>query len=635
MKYSYKEEENKSSSLLMMLETTMKKKIPNNFNIKELKITQSLNNFQEWDLNYKNENIKYIEKEIDKIKFDKRNLLLKNTLEKVLSKDDKTLKINYNKTNHHSFDFSTFSNIKNNNYINKPRYKLKNKIPHPINHKQSIMNNIKVFNDKIEKKLINENDSNYLNKNNKDDSNYLDNYQELINERKTFELKMHSYIMYLSKHLIELKKKLNDLYNQDSNKINLFKRDRRKSAASAYFGFTPKKEIKEKILKRSEKLIILNYQLTDNTLIYKDKGKLNMPHINFLKRRSEFSNKDKIGRTEREIDKTEKQLLKCIKSMKNYYLDILKKSIDIREEGLIWVIRRLLRINYKPKKLDFPEFIDEKTYKYIIQISNLKNKLYDIMKENEQLNKELLEEKDFIILKNRINEILESNESNNSIINLRKRQRYYSANNKNIDKNNEIYKNISYLDNKFNHFTNNLSIIKLPEDIQNLLFFINTSLEKPKENLDKKNFNDLRNLSEKNKNKKDVLLEKKENVFKMLIQNKSEIYSNKIKLKNKFIKIKVEDSWNKDLKFRKKSVGDIIQEENINGEKENKFMELFNISLDTYKKIERYIILKFKIKDINLIIKKETSDFEKYLQSIKQLENYYNINKFVFENKIK
>ena len=297
MKYSYQNEENKSSSLMKMLETTMKKKIPNNFNIKELKITQSLNNFQEWDLNYKNENIKYIEKEIDKIKFDKRNLLLKNTLEKVLSKDDKTLKINYNKTNHHSFDFSTFSNIKNNNYINKPRYKLKNKIPHPINHKQNIMNNIKVFNDKIEKKLINENDNNYLNKTNKDDSNYLDNYQELINERKTFELKMHSYIMYLSKHLIELKKKLNDLYNQDSNKINLFKRDRRKSAASAYFGFTPKKEIKEKILKRSEKLIILNYQLTDNTLIYKDKGKLNMPHINFLKRRSEFSYKDKIGRT--------------------------------------------------------------------------------------------------------------------------------------------------------------------------------------------------------------------------------------------------------------------------------------------------------------------------------------------------
>ena len=149
MKYSYKTEENKSSSLMMMLESTMKKNVSNNFNIKELKITQSLNNFQEWDLNYKNENIKYIEKEIDKIKFDKKNILLKNSLEKVLSKDEKTLKINYNKTNQHSFDFSTFSNIKNNNYINKQRYKLKNRIPHPINHKQNIKNNIKLLNDKI------------------------------------------------------------------------------------------------------------------------------------------------------------------------------------------------------------------------------------------------------------------------------------------------------------------------------------------------------------------------------------------------------------------------------------------------------------------------------------------------------
>jgi hypothetical protein len=67
----------------------------------------------------------------------------------------------------------------------------------------------------------------------------------------------------------------------------------------------------------------------------------------------------------------------------------------------------------------------------------------------------------------------------------------------------------------------------------------------------------------------------------------------------------------------------------------NNFLELFNISLDTYKKIETYIILKFKIKDINLSIKKEISDFEKYLQSIKQLENFYNINKFIFGNKIK
>ena len=635
MKYSYKTEENKSSSLMMMLESTMKEKVSNNFNIKELKITKSLNNFQEWDLNYKNENIKYIEKEIDKIKFDKRNLLLKDSLEKILSKDDKTLKINYNKTNHHSFDFSTFSNIKNNNYISKPRYKLKNKIPHPINHKKNISNNIHLLNEKIEKKLNINNDNSYLNKINKDDSNYLDNYQDLIIERKTFELKMHSYIMDLSKHLIELKKKLNDLYNQDTNTINLIKNDRRKSAASALFGFTPKKEIKEKILKRNEKLIILNYQLTDNTLIFKDKSNLNLPHINFNKRKNAIFNKDKIRRTEREIDKTEKQLLKCIKSLQNYYLDILKKSVDIRDEGLIWVIRRLLRINYKPKKLDFPYFIDEKTYKYIIQISNLKNKLYDFMKENEQLNKELIEEKDFIILRNRINEILDFNENNISFINTRKRLRYYSANNKNIDKNNELYKNISYLDNKFKQFTNNLSSLKLPEDIQNLLFFLNTNMEKPKENLDKKNFNDLRNLSEKNKNKKDVLLEKKENIIKMLIQNKSEIYSNKIKLKNKFIKLKEKDSWNKDIKIRKKSVGDILQHKNINGEKENKFMELFNISLDTYKKIERYVILKFKINDINLNIKKETSDFEKYLQSIKQLDNYYNIYKFIFGNKIK
>ena len=74
---------------------------------------------------------------------------------------------------------------------------------------------------------------------------------------------------------------------------------------------------------------------------------------------------------------------------------------------------------------------------------------------------------------------------------------------------------------------------------------------------------------------------------KNLLQNKSEIYSNKIKLKNRFIKLNEEEKWNKELKINRKSVGNIIKQKN---KKDNskKYMDLLNMSPDTYKKIEKF-----------------------------------------------
>ena len=139
----------KDTSLFFQHDFKVKKYKSNNFNIRGLKIAKSLVNFEEWDLNNKNENILNMEKGIDNIKENKNNnIKLKNILKKEILKEDKILRINCSTTNNYSFDFEIFSNNKQNN--KNSLYKIKDKlktnlnlIPHPnLFNKQNI--NIKI-----------------------------------------------------------------------------------------------------------------------------------------------------------------------------------------------------------------------------------------------------------------------------------------------------------------------------------------------------------------------------------------------------------------------------------------------------------------------------------------------------------
>ena len=85
--------------------------------------------------------------------------------------------------------------------------------------------------------------------------------------------------------------------------------------------------------------------------------------------------KEKIN-SELEICKNEIIYLKLVyinlvKSQRNYYLDLLKKGYDVRKEGLIWVVKRLLEIQTKLEYHHFPKFLDNNHIKYIIEMSNL------------------------------------------------------------------------------------------------------------------------------------------------------------------------------------------------------------------------------------------------------------------------
>ena len=599
------------------------------FNIKGLKIAKTFENIERWSLNNRNEKIKDIKNEIKKIKDNGKNKIFKESLEKILLSEEKTLDINYDSKNNYSFNFDVFGDNKskkqNSNNINK--------IPHPFNKNNNLFS-YNLYN--ISNKEININYSTNENEN----IYYLEKYKDILEDRENFEFNMHLYIKDLRNYLTEFKNNLKDLYNKEE-KIEVLNNEnerRRKSAISTLFQFTPKKKEKEKekILKRKDKINILNYQLTDNISIHNCKDNFN--HItnynnNTVNQEIYKFNKSKIRIVEKEIQKTEKILLKCIKSITNYYLNILKKSTDIRKDGMTWTIKRLLRLNYMPKITEFPEYIDEKVYYYILKISKLRNELYDLLKELDERKKELLKDKEFIFLQKKIKEIYEAYDINKSSCfdidkkNLFDKKRYYSADNKkrtNIEKNINDNKKNTYLENKYNKYTNDFFYFKLPDSIQFLLYLLCNDIKSEKK-LSKKNNKEsnLRNLSF-NKETKIINRMKRK---KDLLPNKREVYSKKIKIKNQFIKLNEKQKWNKETFIKRESVY-----ESLTNFKKRR--NLLNISQITYEKIEKYIMLRMKINEINSNIKKEIKDIENYLGDKKDAKSSDKIYKFIFGNKI-
>ena len=44
--------------------------------------------------------------------------------------------------------------------------------------------------------------------------------------------------------------------------------------------------------------------------------------------------------------------------IEDYYIDLLSKGNDIRSEGISWIVRKLLQLEYTPKRKDFPKYYD-------------------------------------------------------------------------------------------------------------------------------------------------------------------------------------------------------------------------------------------------------------------------------------
>ena len=127
---------------------------------------------------------------------------------------------------------------------------------------------------------------------------------------------------------------------------------------------------KEKMVEKINRLQTIKYESD------KDQKKQEMLREQLNKEMKELSKIKENINEELDIFKNEIAYMKLVyinlvKSQRIYYLDLLKKGYDVRGEGLIWVVKRLLEIQTKLEYHHFPKFLDNNHIKYIIEMANL------------------------------------------------------------------------------------------------------------------------------------------------------------------------------------------------------------------------------------------------------------------------
>ena len=270
-------------------------------------------------------------------------------------------------------------------------------------------------------------------------------YLEVLSSKNNLEYNSHD----LSKHFEEF----NSLTSQLTNDIIMHNCTQQFSTVQLRNKYNKVSEIKSKI----------QNNINDSSI----KQKKSMESQNKLKNKA-IQLQNEIKDLQSEIDYN----TNCGIS---YYKNILKRGVDNRNVGLSWIVKRLLRLDYKPEIKDFPDYIDDEMYHFLIEVAINKNIILDSLKKLGEIKKELLDEKnkkisklDILIEKNDI--IKEENDENNRknendiITEIPIKKLMTNENIKKIGKNEEgLYTKLEKLLNNFT-FWNPASDIKLRID---------------------------------------------------------------------------------------------------------------------------------------------------------------------------
>lgn len=124
---------------------------------------------------------------------------------------------------------------------------------------------------------------------------------------------------------------------------------------------------KDKMMEKMNQLYQIKYEIdikkSDKLKLKKELDK-EMEDLNKLKEKINYE----LDICKNELSYMKLVYINLVKNQRNYYLDLLKKGYDVRDEGLIWVVKRLLEIETKLEYHHFPKFLDHNQIKYIIEI---------------------------------------------------------------------------------------------------------------------------------------------------------------------------------------------------------------------------------------------------------------------------
>ena len=339
--------------------------------------------------------------------------------------------------------------------------------------------NFEAFEEKNKKNLFKSNSyCNYQ------DISYLNRYEEIIRDKQSNERKAEQYIKEMNQNL---KKKIY-CENKIINEKNHFVKERDEKKLKITTEIDAKYLILQKLhskIRRSSsspkcslKLLKNNGEEKKESLIREKIKSLRkeIEELKYKQKEIDLNNKnfqieylEKSKNLHEEIKQLKIELNEHIKSGIEYYLEILKKGTDTRTSGLSWVVRKLLKLGYKPQLNNFPNYFDNHMIKFLIEYSKKKNENYELVNQlNEyknNINKELrndtfVEEKKEIrnslqhntenYIENKFGELLERHNSNNYFkknINLKKCSIFPSLNLTEENKTNEKL-NKSFINNE-------------------------------------------------------------------------------------------------------------------------------------------------------------------------------------------
>jgi hypothetical protein len=251
------------------------------------------------------------------------------------------------------------------------------------------------------------------------------NYYENQNEKIKFFEENHNFYFDINNNNNKRKKNKN---NSSKNLINEYKNNFNEKISNKEKKIYNKREIQK--LKTN-----LNNFLTS----------LNTKKIELNKELKTLQNNVKI--IEEEIKKIKVRISSRIIEQRKYFFDILKKGIDVRKEGLSWVIIKLIELNGFFEESKFPKFLNNSQIDYLLKISYKQYELNELLKL-------------FYVLKDKQNclkneyEKHHKKEVNSNDLNENKKDNFNEENNENYSIPIKYYKKFENIAQKYEKVTN-------------------------------------------------------------------------------------------------------------------------------------------------------------------------------------
>ena len=206
-------------------------------------------------------------------------------------------------------------------------------------------------------------------------------YRKIIKEKKNqenYERRnlMNISIQYMNKknERIESETELSKIFTEINNLTSKFNEQKNSIKVEILNVQQSLENIQKEGKSTKEELLYVSRQKTIeiNNLNQKIKN-FHRKYLLDLKKQEEIKLKK-----EKEINllKEEENYLKIIKlgilsSQKEYYLEILKKGYDVRENGLVWCIKHLLELQSDLEYSHFPKFLNHQQCDYLIEQANI------------------------------------------------------------------------------------------------------------------------------------------------------------------------------------------------------------------------------------------------------------------------